>query len=100
MNIDAHTEGRNEMPNPFAPLRDALQQLDQDLRKKGTCRKCRKPTSGFIPAGMTREQAGICDCEERVKREKRNAAARARRQVYADLGLKRVRGNLGGIYYE
>jgi hypothetical protein len=49
---------------------------------------------------MTREQAGICDCEERVKREKSNAAARARRQVYADLGLKRVRGSLGETYYE
>ena len=88
------------MPNPFAPLRDALQQLDRDLRKKGTCRKCGKPASGFIPAGITRELAGICDCEERAKREKRNASARARRQVYTDLGLKRVRGNLGGTYYE
>lgn len=88
------------MANPFAPLRDALPQLDHDLRKKGTCRKSGKPTSGFIPVGMTREQAGICDCEERVERKERNAAARARRQVYADLGLKRVRGNLGGVYYE
>lgn len=35
-----------------------------------------------------------------VKRDKRNAAARARRQIYADLGLKRVRGNLGGTYFE
>ena len=100
MNREIQSEGKNEMANPFAPLRDALQQLDQDLRKKGTCRKYGKPTSGFIPVGMTREQAGICDCEERAKREKRNASARARRQVYADLGLKRVRGNLGGTYYE
>ena len=100
MNIETQTEGRNEMPNPFAPLRDTLRQLDQDLRKKGLCPKCCKPSSGFIPAGMTREQAGICDCEERTKREKRNATARARRQVYADLGLKRVRGKLGGVYCE
>ena len=99
MNRETQSEGKNEMANPFGPLRDALQQLDHDLRKKGTCRKCGKPTSGFIPVGMTREQAGICDCEERVEREERNAAARARRQVYADLGLKRVRGNLGGVYY-
>jgi hypothetical protein len=35
-----------------------------------------------------------------AKRTKKNAEARARRQVYADLGLKRVRGGLGGIYYE
>ena len=35
-----------------------------------------------------------------AKRTKKNAEARARRQVYADLGLKRVRGGLGGVYYE
>jgi hypothetical protein len=35
-----------------------------------------------------------------AKRTKKNAEARARRQVCADLGLKRVRGGLGGVYYE
>ena len=35
-----------------------------------------------------------------AKRTKKNAEARARRQVYADLGLKCVRGGLGGVYYE
>jgi len=35
-----------------------------------------------------------------AKQTKKNAEARARRQVYADLGLKRVRGGLGGVYYE
>jgi len=35
-----------------------------------------------------------------AKRTKKNADARARRQVYRDLGLKRVRGGLGGVYYE
>jgi hypothetical protein len=35
-----------------------------------------------------------------AKRTKKNAEARARRQVYSDLGLKRVRGGLGGVYYE
>ena len=35
-----------------------------------------------------------------AKRRKKNAEARARRQVYSDLGLKRVRGGLGGVYYE
>jgi len=35
-----------------------------------------------------------------AKRTKRNADARARRRVYSDLGLKRVRGGLGGAYYE
>ena len=35
-----------------------------------------------------------------AKRAKKNAEARVRGQVYADLGLKRVRGGLGGVYYE
>ena len=35
-----------------------------------------------------------------AKWAKKNADARGRRQVYADLGLKRVRGGLGGVYYE
>lgn len=31
---------------------------------------------------------------------KANAARRARNELYRDLGMKRVRGNLGGVYYE
>ena len=31
---------------------------------------------------------------------RRNRAARSIRECYADLGMKRVRGNLGGVYYE
>jgi predicted RNA-binding Zn-ribbon protein involved in translation (DUF1610 family) len=34
------------------------------------------------------------------KRIVRNAKARTMRQVYSDLGMHRVRGALGGIYYE
>ena len=41
---------------------------------------------------------------ERIKREKRNARARAARRARADAydscGMVRVRGNLGGTYYE
>lgn len=36
----------------------------------------------------------------KAMRARRNAAARAKRQAYADLGMKRARGSLGGIYYE
>jgi len=35
-----------------------------------------------------------------AKRTKKNTEARARRHVYSDLGFKRVRGGLGGVYYE
>lgn len=37
---------------------------------------------------------------ERNATIRKTANARAIRQVYADCGLKRVKGALGGIYYE
>lgn len=35
-----------------------------------------------------------------VKRIRRNIAQRERKAMYKDLGLTRVKGNLGGTYYE
>lgn len=37
---------------------------------------------------------------ERARKDRKNAARRAKHQAYLDCGLKRVRGALGGIYYE
>ena len=37
---------------------------------------------------------------EFVKRKSRNALRRRRYQAMLDLGLKRVKGSLGGTYYE
>lgn len=34
------------------------------------------------------------------RRAKRKLAAREKREVYESLGMVRVRGNLGGTYYE
>ena len=39
-------------------------------------------------------------CAARRKTKEHNRSARVRRSVYADLGMVRVRGNLGGVYYE
>jgi hypothetical protein len=39
-------------------------------------------------------------CQARLKTIKANIRARAIRSAYADLGMVRVRGSLGGIYYE
>lgn len=39
-------------------------------------------------------------CKARARTRRANKAARITRQVYADCGLKRVRGALGGVYYE
>jgi hypothetical protein len=38
--------------------------------------------------------------QEAIKAEKKNSARRARHSAYTDLGLKRVKGALGGTYYE
>lgn len=38
--------------------------------------------------------------KDAARRARRNAARRARNQAYRDLGMTRVRGNLGGTYYE
>jgi len=40
------------------------------------------------------------DCQARLRTKKANERARAIRAVYRDLGMKRVKGSLGGIYYE
>jgi len=40
------------------------------------------------------------DCQARMKTRRANARAKAIRQVYADCGMVRVKGALGGIYYE
>ena len=48
-------------------------------------------------AGMTRSDAqGVVDAENL----KRNLTRRERHQAMLDLGLVRVRGALGGVYYE
>ena len=36
----------------------------------------------------------------KIEREKKNRARRERNQAMRDLGLVRVRGNLGGVYWE
>jgi hypothetical protein len=40
------------------------------------------------------------ECAARLRTIKANLAAKTTRHIYADLGMKRVRGALGGIYYE
>ena len=43
---------------------------------------------------------GCRECEDRAKTKARNTDARTRRRVMADLGMVRVKRNLGGTYYE
>jgi hypothetical protein len=52
------------------------------------------------PVDGLRAQMERKRCEADIKRVKRNASRRAKDQAYRDLGLVKVRGALGGIYYE
>lgn len=38
--------------------------------------------------------------QDRERKDRHNAARRERHAAMTDLGLKRVRGALGGVYYE
>jgi len=40
------------------------------------------------------------ECKARMRTKRANLRAKTIRAVYADLGMIRVKGNLGGIYYE
>jgi uncharacterized protein with PIN domain len=43
----------------------------------------------------------VCpECQARLRTKRANERAKAIRAAYADLGMVRVKGNLGGIYYE
>jgi len=67
------------------------------------CTKCHRP----IPEGQEEESFGVlyhADCSPEKKRRERNArrraAARGLREAYASVGMVRVRGSLGGAYWE
>lgn len=67
------------------------------------CEDCRLEAATGDP-GMT-DSLVVCETAKALRKawrvsEGRNRAARERRQVYADLGLHRVVGALGGVYYE
>lgn len=54
------------MNNNLKQLRlakQALRAIDAKMRNDSKCEKCGLPTSGFVPAGMTKAQAGLCVCE-------------------------------------
>ena len=48
----------------------------------------------------TNAQRDCAICKVRRQTRKQNERAKSIRQVYADCGLVRVKGALGGIYYE
>ena len=50
--------------------------------------------------GPVEHGAFVSDAPDHAKREARNRARLIRHAVLTDLGLKRVKGVLGGTYYE
>jgi hypothetical protein len=54
----------------------------------------------FAPAPTLENLARAALAAREVKAQRRNKARRDRDQAMRDLGLKRVRGALGGVYWE
>ena len=44
-------------------------------------------------------EQGLANLEQ-ARKDRKNAARRAKHAAYTSLGLKRVKGALGGVYYE
>jgi hypothetical protein len=57
-----------------------------------------KPSKNCMLCKLHREHTK--EQHEALIRRERNAARRARHQAFTDCGLKRVKGALGGTYYE
>jgi len=61
------------------------------------CEQCSKPVE---ETDSLRPVCEACKEKKRIRDAKRRRAAAARREAYASCGMVKVRGNLGGIYYE
>lgn len=49
---------------------------------------------------LAQHKADCPMCRARGRTIRSNRAAKVRHQVYTDMGMNRVRGALGGVYYE
>jgi hypothetical protein len=63
------------------------------------------PSSKFVQISQTNPlraeyEAAVAKLLAAVRVERKNAARRARHEAYTSAGMKRVRGSLGGVYYE
>lgn len=80
---------------PAGTVREAIfRDCDGSYTARG-CAECRGQ-SALELAIMGR----LASQDARDAKDRRNAARRARHAAYTDLGMTRVRGNLGGVYYE
>ena len=65
-----------------------------------TKQACKRHFDDVKVSGLEHDYKTCPDCQARLKTMRANERARAIRSVYSDLGMVRVKGNLGGIYYE
>ena len=72
----------------------------QCTRKENHADDCR--FAGFVPPSQRKTDAetGYPLQEQIAKADKRNTARRERNKAMQDMGLTRVKGALGGIYWE
>ena len=69
----------------------------------GFCYHCEASSKVATPATVRSVKTGRLYCAEHadaIRQNIKNAKARARHQAMTDLGMVRVRGSLGGVYYE
>jgi hypothetical protein len=78
--------------------RVVIQPLDKDGKCPVCDRETFKPSKNCAACKLGREHTK--EQHEALIRRERNAARRARHQAFTDCGLKRVKGALGGTYYE
>jgi hypothetical protein len=60
--------------------------------------QCAEPGRGHLFRWASAEE--VKNGLEKARRERANVARRERDQIRRDMGLKRVRGSLGGVYWE
>lgn len=73
-----------------------------------TEREMERDARAMTTVAVSNEAAAVClsnpawfkVLKAELQRRRRNARARARHAAYTDLGMVRVRGAQGGVYYE
>jgi uncharacterized Zn finger protein (UPF0148 family) len=61
------------------------------------CKKCRRK---WTPASRMHNQVYCPTCAQDRRRARARANRREQKMVYESLGLQRVKGSLGGTYWE
>ena len=77
-----------------------IEHIDGLLASTGIKRPSQGGVRDMWNGWITAHKPGCKICAERNRTRKASEYAKFKRQIYADLGMKRVTGALGGVYYE